>query len=70
MFSSIHSIPGLIFARSDVKAKIRPSLLHRPPAFAFAVSYRETLKGMRMGGSKKRVDAQFSKRKRKAWERG
>ena len=31
------------------------------PAFAFAVSYREKLKGMRMGGSKKRVDAQFSK---------
>ena len=29
------------------------------PAFAFAVLYREKLKGMRMGGSKKRVDAQF-----------
>ena len=29
------------------------------PAFAFAVLYRENLKGMRMGGSEKRVDAQF-----------
>ena len=26
MFSSIQSIPGLIFARSDVKAKIRPGV--------------------------------------------
>ena len=26
MFSSIQSIPGLIFARYDVKAKIRPGI--------------------------------------------
>ena len=26
MFSSIESIPGLIFARSNVKAKIRPGV--------------------------------------------
>ena len=26
MFSSIQSIPGLIFTRSDVKAKIRPGV--------------------------------------------
>ena len=26
MFSSIQSIPGLIFAKSDVKAKIRPGV--------------------------------------------
>ena len=26
MFSSIQSIPGLIFARSDVKAKIQPGV--------------------------------------------
>ena len=26
MFSSMQSIPGLIFARSDVKAKIRPGV--------------------------------------------
>ena len=26
MFMSIQSIPGLIFARSDVKAKIRPGV--------------------------------------------
>ena len=26
MFSSIQSIPGLIFARSDVKANIRPGV--------------------------------------------
>ena len=26
MFSSIQSIPGLIFARSDVKAKIQPEV--------------------------------------------
>ena len=26
MFSSIQSIPGLIFANSDVKAKIRPGV--------------------------------------------
>ena len=26
MFSSTQSIPGIIFARSDVKAKIRPGV--------------------------------------------
>ena len=39
MFSSIQSIPGLIFARSDVKAKIRPGVearcLPNPPTFAY-----------------------------------
>ena len=32
MFSSIQSIPGLIFARSDVKAKIRPGVEARSNA--------------------------------------
>ena len=31
MFSSIQSIPGLIFARSDVKAKIRPGVEAKTP---------------------------------------
>ena len=30
MFLSIQSIPGLIFARSDVKAKIRPGVEATP----------------------------------------
>ena len=39
MFSSIQSIPGLIFARSDVKAKIRPGVEAKTrPSYLHAVT--------------------------------
>ena len=41
MFSSIQSIPGLIFARSNVKAKIRPGVEARPgiEIFSFKLAW-------------------------------